>query len=60
MPLTKGVKGGKDNQGNQWGDTGSQGNIHELPHDGGTDKKPSKRGRVVSKKGRNLSVRGKK
>ncbi len=59
MPAKK-PKEGKGNQGAQWGDTGSQGNINHLPHDGGTDKKPSKRGRVVSQGGRNLSIRGKK
>ncbi len=48
--------GSKKNQGNQWGNTGSEGNIKNLPHDGGTDKKPSKRGRKTSHKGRNLSI----
>ncbi len=56
MPLAKKRKGGKGNQGAQWGDTGSPGNIKHLPHDGATDKKPAKRGPVSSKKGRNLSI----
>ncbi len=43
-------------QGDQWGDTGSPGNIKHLPHDGATDKKPAKRGPVSSKKGRDLSI----
>ncbi len=46
----------KKNQGDQWGDTGSPGNIKHLPHDGATDKKPAKRGPVSSKKGRDLSI----
>ncbi len=51
----KNPTGGK-NQGNQWGDTGSPGNIKHLPHDGATDKKPAKRGPVSNKKGRDLSI----
>ena len=49
-------KSGSKNQGNQWGDTGSEGNIKHLPFDGATDKKPPKRGPVSSKKGRDLSI----
>lgn len=56
MPLAKGRKKAKSNQGAQWGDTGSAGNIHHLPHDGGTDKKPSKRSPKSSKRGRNKSI----
>ena len=44
------------NQGDQWGATGSAGNIKHLPFDGATDKKPAKRGPVSNKKGRNLSI----
>lgn len=54
MPLAKKMKGGKSNQGAQWGNTGSAGNIKNLPQAGGTDK--TKRGRISSKHGRDKSI----
>lgn len=56
MPLAKGKpKSGKKNQGAQWGDTGSPGNIHRVPEDGGTDKSRLKPANS-SKKGRDLAT----
>lgn len=56
MPLAKKSKKAKGNQGAQWGDTGSAGNIHHLPRDGATDKAPGKKGPKSSKRGRNKSI----
>lgn len=53
MPGKK-MKNAKSNQGNQWGNTGSAGNIKHLPKAGGTDK--TKKSRVSSKHGRDKSI----
>jgi len=47
---------GKKNQGNQWGNTGSAGNIKTVPNEGATDKKPAKKPAKSSKHGRNVSI----
>lgn len=54
MPLAKKRKGSKQNQGAQWGDTGSAGNIkHKSSEEVAAG--PGK-GRVVNRKGRNVSI----
>lgn len=51
MPLGKKKKGSKRNQGAQWGDTGSAGNIKE------TSKSPGGKGSPrISRKGRDVSI----
>lgn len=54
MPLAKKSKKAKSNQGAQWGDTGSPGNIKMVKNQGGSD---HRRGSAVnSKHGRNKSI----
>lgn len=51
----KNMKHAKENQGNQWGDTGPEGNINTLDKGGATDKS-SKKPAVTSKHGRDVSI----
>lgn len=50
MPLAKKKTVSKGNQGNQWGDTGPEGNIHTVVN------KHQRKGAVSTKRGRNKSI----
>jgi hypothetical protein len=54
MPLAKKSKKAKGNQGAQWGDTGSPGNIKTVKNQGSSDHKRG--GPMNSKHGRNKSI----